>query len=97
MQTGWGANCNVHKDPHNRKARCTCQLSFKPRGKPELSEAQVLAGLKRWLIFGVPIVSAEGHSSQLHAHKAMDPYDCAVMEPAANEDLDRDLALLAPH
>jgi len=97
VHAGWGANCKLHKDPANKKRYCKTLLTYRGRDRADLTDAQVQIGCKRWLLYGVAIVTEEGHASPLDAHKAISVFDCAQLPPDPAENLDEQLRLLAPH
>jgi hypothetical protein len=60
--TGYGGNCNRHRDPGST-LRCTKPMTF---GKSELTDGDVIAKLKHWLILGLDIPA--GHPLPRKAH-----------------------------
>ena len=66
-------------------------LQFVGRNRPDLTEAQVITGLKRWLIYGIPMAD-----DAQEEHKRFTPLECALLADDPAEDLDAQVLLLAP-
>ena len=88
---GIGGNCNQHRNPEFPSRYCKCLLTFNPRGKPAITEEQAIRGVKRWLIYGADLAEDEQTD-----HKAISPYDCAMLPYDPDEDLDELVRVLAP-
>lgn len=92
---GYGANCNNHHNPDFPRRYCKSRLQFRKRNKPDLTEDQIIRGLKRWLLYGVSIDN-DSHENPQKAHQEIDPYACAALPADPEEDLDADVDMLAP-